>query len=150
MYHWLTIARLRSKHKSLKIIWNLIFDFLQHYFDKMTFHLDPERHKDYTNERDKLRVQENGSMDRFIHRKLTESWYKMKQGRSGDPSKGVRRKDKVIFHAKSCLGNFLFDKDWIHFIHRQKILSMLVTYVITIQHCHHKNIDCDQYQVELG
>ena len=77
----------------------------------MTFHLDPERHKDYTNERDKLRAQENGSMDRFIHRKLTGSGYKMNQGRSGDPSKGVRRKDKVIFHAKGCLGDFLFDKD---------------------------------------
>ena len=52
----------------------------------------------------------------------------MNQGRSGDPSKGVWRKDKVIFHAKSCLGDFLFDKDWIHFINRPKVLSMLVTY----------------------
>ena len=32
----------------------------------MTFQLEPERHKDYTNERDKLRAQENGSTDRSL------------------------------------------------------------------------------------
>ena len=92
----------------------------------MTFHLEPERHKDYESERDKLRVQENGSLDSFkpvMDRKSIENrpemdreWTeKINRGRSEDPSKGVRKQDKIIFYSKGCLGDFLFDKERIHF-----------------------------------
>ena len=39
----------------------------------MTFHLDPERHKDFTDERDKLRAQEHGSPNQF-QRSQTYVW----------------------------------------------------------------------------
>ena len=39
----------------------------------MTFHLEPERHKDYESERDKLRVQENGSTDFFMAKSTEKS-----------------------------------------------------------------------------
>ena len=83
----------------------------------MTFHLEPERHKDYTNERDKLRAQENGSTDRKLTGNRLKSGPKWtKNGlENGDPWKGVWKQDKVIFYTKSCLSDFLFDKDWIHF-----------------------------------